>query len=44
MGRPRKLTAHQRREARQRRGDGDSLSAMATSFNVHPATVSRLCA
>ena len=44
MGRPHKLTPHQRREARERRDAGESLSAIARSYNVHHATISRLCA
>ena len=43
MGRPHKLTPHQRREARERRDAGESLSAIARSYNVHHATISRLC-
>ena len=44
MGRPYKLTPHQQREARQRRDEGESLSAIARSYNVPHATISRVCA
>lgn len=44
MGRPYKLTPHQQREARERRDRGESLSNIARSFNVHHATIGRLCA
>ena len=44
MGRPYKLTPHQQQEARQRYEAGESLSAIARSYNVHHATISRLCA
>ena len=43
MGRPYKLTPHQQREARARRDAGESLSSIARSFNVHHATIGRLC-
>lgn len=43
MGRPHKLTPHQQREARERRDKGESLSSIARSFNVHHATIGRLC-
>jgi len=42
MGRPHKLTPHQQREARRRHGEGESLSAIARSYNVHHSTISRL--
>lgn len=42
MGRPHKLTPHQQREARERRDQGESLSSIARSFNVHHATIGRL--
>ena len=43
MGRPCKLTAHQRREAARRRDrDGETLADIARSYNVSPATISRL--
>ncbi|HVG48883.1 MAG TPA: recombinase family protein [Rubellimicrobium sp.] len=44
MGRPHKLTPHQQREAQQRRDEGESLSAIARTYNVHHATISRVCA
>ncbi|MFC5568276.1 recombinase family protein [Rubellimicrobium aerolatum] len=44
MGRPHKLTPHQQREARRRHDEGESLSSIARSFNVHHATIGRLCA
>ena len=43
MGRPHKLTPHQQREARRRRDQGESLSSIARSYNVHHATIGRLC-
>ncbi len=43
MGRPHKLTPHQQREARRRHDEGESLSAIARSYNVHHSTISRLC-
>jgi DNA invertase Pin-like site-specific DNA recombinase len=43
MGRPPKLTRHQRREAIRRRDrDGETLADIARSYNVSPATISRL--
>ena len=42
MGRPRKLTPHQQKEARRRHDEGESLSAIARSHNVHHATIGRL--
>jgi DNA invertase Pin-like site-specific DNA recombinase len=45
MGRPPKLTSHQRREAIRRRDrDGQTLADIARSYNVSPATISRLAA
>ena len=45
MGRPPKLTSHQRREAIRRRDrDGDTLADIARSYNVSAATISRLAA
>jgi DNA invertase Pin-like site-specific DNA recombinase len=45
MGRPPKLTLHQRREALRRRDHGtDTLADIARSYNVSPATISRLAA
>jgi DNA invertase Pin-like site-specific DNA recombinase len=43
MGRPHKLTPHQQQEARRRHDQGESLSAIARSYNVHHATIGRLC-
>jgi DNA invertase Pin-like site-specific DNA recombinase len=43
MGRPPKLTPHQKREALKRRGGGDeTLADIGRSYNVSPATTSRL--
>jgi DNA invertase Pin-like site-specific DNA recombinase len=42
MGRPFKLTPHQRSEAIRRRDRGEPLSDIARSYNVHPSTISRL--
>src|SRR6185437_9711110 len=43
MGRPLKLTPHQQREAIKRRDvDGETLADIARSYNVSPATISRL--
>jgi DNA invertase Pin-like site-specific DNA recombinase len=43
MGRPPKLTAHQRREAIKRRDKGEeSLAEIGRSYNVSAATISRL--
>lgn len=42
MGRPHKLTPHQRHEAKQRREAGESLTRIARSYNVHHATIGRL--
>jgi DNA invertase Pin-like site-specific DNA recombinase len=44
LGRPFKLTAHQRSEAIRRRDRGETLSDIARSYNVHPSTISRLTA
>lgn len=44
MGRPSKLTPHQRREAVGRRDAGESVVAIARSFNVSHSTISRLSA
>lgn len=44
MGRPHKLTPHQQREAKERRDAGETVTAIARSYNVHHATISRLCA
>ncbi len=42
MGRPNKLTPHQRQEALARREKGESLVSIARSYNVHHATIGRL--
>jgi DNA invertase Pin-like site-specific DNA recombinase len=43
MGRPSKLTPHQQREAIRRRDRGyETLADIARSYNVSPATISRL--
>ncbi len=42
LGRPFKLTAHQRKEARGRVDQGESVREVARSYNVHPSTISRL--
>ena len=42
MGRPSKLTPHQRREAIGRREAGETLVEIARSYNVSHPTISRL--
>ena len=42
LGRPFKLTPHQRSEAIRRRSRGETLTDIARSYNVHPSTISRL--
>jgi len=42
MGRSFKLTDHQKREAMKRRNQGETLADIAHSYNVNPATISRL--
>jgi hypothetical protein len=43
MGRPPKLTPHQKREAIKRRDTGEeSLAEIGRSYNVSAATISRL--
>jgi DNA invertase Pin-like site-specific DNA recombinase len=42
MGRPFKLTDHQKREAIKRRDQGETLADIGRSYNVSPATISRL--
>jgi len=42
LGRPFKLTDHQRAEAVERRGNGETLAEIARSYNVSAATISRL--
>jgi DNA invertase Pin-like site-specific DNA recombinase len=45
MGRPPKLTPHQKKEAIKRRDqDDETLADIARSYNVSPATISRLAA
>jgi len=44
LGRPFKLTPHQRSEAIRCRDRGETLSNIAHSYNVHPSTISRLTA
>jgi DNA invertase Pin-like site-specific DNA recombinase len=42
LGRPRKLTPHQAREALKRVAAGEPLREIALSFNVDHSTISRL--
>jgi DNA invertase Pin-like site-specific DNA recombinase len=42
MGRPPALTPHQRREALQRRENGETVRDIARSYKVSPPTISRL--
>jgi DNA invertase Pin-like site-specific DNA recombinase len=42
LGRPFKLTPHQRREAAARKANGEPVREIARSFNVSPSTISRL--
>lgn len=42
FGRPQKLTSHQKREAIARRENGESLKAIARSYNVSAPTIFRL--
>ena len=44
MGRPPKLTAHQQKEAIKHRDQGETLADIGRSYNVSPATISRLTA
>jgi DNA invertase Pin-like site-specific DNA recombinase len=44
MGRPFKLTDHQKREAIKRREQDETLADIGRSYNVRPATISRLTA
>lgn len=44
LGRAYKLTPHQQQEARARRDAGETITAIARSYNVHHSTISRLCA
>ena len=41
MGRPSKMTTAQKREARQRRRDGESVADLARSYGVSPAAIYR---
>ena len=42
LGRPFKLTSHQRKEALARKANGEAVREIAKSFNVSAATISRL--
>ena len=42
MGRPFKLTSHQKKEARRRLDAGETTREVALSYNVHNSTISRL--
>ncbi|MGB6176905.1 MAG: recombinase family protein, partial [Methylocella sp.] len=42
MGRPFKLTDHQKAEAIKRREQGETLADIGRSYNVSPATISRI--
>jgi DNA invertase Pin-like site-specific DNA recombinase len=42
LGRKPKLTPHQRWEALQRQENGEALTEIARSYNVHHSTISRL--
>jgi DNA invertase Pin-like site-specific DNA recombinase len=44
LGRKPKLTPHQKHEAIKRRDNGEALGSIARSYNVSPATISRLTA
>ena len=44
LGRPFKLTHHQKTEAIHRRTGGETLADIARSYNVSAATISRLTA
>jgi DNA invertase Pin-like site-specific DNA recombinase len=44
LGRKPKLTPHQKEEAIRRRDEGQSVRAIARSYNVSPSTISRLTA
>jgi IS30 family transposase len=41
MGRPFKLTDHQKREAIKRRNQGETLADIGRRYNVSPSTISR---
>ena len=42
LGRPFKLTPHQRQEALARRANGEGVREIARSYNVSPSSISRL--
>jgi DNA invertase Pin-like site-specific DNA recombinase len=42
LGRPFKLTHHQRKEAQARKEAGEGVREIARSYNVSPSTISRL--
>jgi DNA invertase Pin-like site-specific DNA recombinase len=42
LGRPHKLTPHQRKEAAARKAEGEPVREIARSYNVSAATISRL--
>jgi DNA invertase Pin-like site-specific DNA recombinase len=44
FGRPPKLSAEQQHEVRERRRNGETLAALAASFNVHSTSIGRLVA
>jgi DNA invertase Pin-like site-specific DNA recombinase len=44
MGRPAKFTRHQRQEAIERRGRGETVTDIARSYNVSHTTIMRLTA
>ena len=44
MGRPPKMTAAQKQEARRRRKDGESVADLARSYGVSPAAIYRTTA
>ena len=44
MGRPHKLTPHQRQAIIRRKENGEAVREIARSFNVHNSTISRLMA
>jgi DNA invertase Pin-like site-specific DNA recombinase len=44
LGRPHKLTPHQRQENLRREESGEAVREIARSYNVHHATISRLAA
>ena len=44
LGRKPKLTPHQKEEAIRRRDEGESVRAIARTYNVSPSTISRLTA